>query len=269
MRGWYGTSGGGAFPPAGAAANCFFWKGEYYVTANIDLFNVPTIYQHVFNTSIMEWEGGTLGGGTTNGGNPIDPSKEILNADTIWYGDSKPDGTAVLGCAKGAGNLGIPDDGEWKPVKLVDGGTNQDSFQPIDALTSYSGQIISIKYNENQDYWLALTREKAFRSDVGSVDNWTETVLPVTRPWTSCLWDGSKWIAVSVVSGESLVLYSADGLQWNTNNSIAPFWSYDGEALQHNHRFMNVMSTNGVMIVGFVGETVWNECPYEYNVTKK
>lgn len=261
MLGWYGTTGGGAYPPAGAAANCFFWKGEYHVTAKLEVFGEPKIYQHIFNTTLNEWEGGEQGGGTTNGGNPIDSSKEILNGDTIWYGDSKPDGTAVLGCAKGAGNIGIPSDGEWKPVKLVDGGGGQDSFQPITALQAYAGQIRSIKYNENHNYWLAITQGSVFKSDVGSVDNWTETSLPVSKPWSSCMWDGSRWIAVSMVTAESLVLFSSDGLQWETNNSIDPMWSIGEE----NQRFLNVMSTNGKTVIGFSP----GNCPHTYNVTKR
>ena len=253
-----------SFTPAQTAADCFFWKGEFHITSKKHNHSGGPIHQCIFNTTKGWWEGGAQGGGQLSAQiDPIPEEKEIMNADVIRCGDSKPDGTEVLGLARGDVEDYAPIlEGEWYAVKLVDNSPSKDSFERIVALAPYAGKIHSIKYCEPDNYWLAITDDKALKSDVGNVDQWTEIELPYSHNWTPCLWDGKKWIAVSAVTGDSLFIFSEDGEQWEASSNIPPMFDIQEDDLTKIN--CSIMSTDQKTLCGFSPDP----CPYYYYFTK-
>ena len=256
----------GAFMPAQQQTQTFFWKGKFQVVGVSQSLKSGSPYQYMWSETSKFWEGGYQGSQS----DAVPAEEQIQNCDVMQFGDSKPDGTEVLCLARDSDSTdGTPWSGNWVPVILVDnGGNGLDSFEPISGLASVAGEVVSIKYNEVADYWVAITRDRSFRSTPGNpAGGWTSRSLPSSKRWSPCSHNGGLWIAVSTEPGDSEYIFSPNGLDWYRGTTIGPCWTIEGDtdpddidAINWGKIIFNNFGTNGVTLFGFSQ----GDAPYSY-----
>ena len=234
----------------------FFWKNEYQCVGVDDGITGPDAdpFQYIWNKETNEWEGHYLKHNVL-----IPQDKYIKNIDNMKRGDSKPDGTCVRMLARNSQVDYEPrnniHDGNWTAVELVDnGGNGEDSFEPIAALASEVDSLICIRYNEQDDYWLAATDSKVYKNESGS-DEWVAYDLPITKPWSYFCFDGKHWVSVSTVANERMYIYSTDGENWKVGADIDPCWDLGagevGNGIYGQLNMFTSFGTVGITLFGF------------------